>query len=244
MTASDSDSKVASFFDVQASDDRYRSLKALTEAVDHHAADLLNAEMKGDVLTIGGVWDYYEPRSAISSMTVVDVSESMLATYTPEGAIGLVGDLFDLDLAPSSFDSVVFPLMLHHLAAQNWATSLDRLDQAVSIAASCVRDGGRVLIYERCPVTALYQLQRLALPVSKRVLERSGQPLVIMHSLKHYMSVLRRHFRSVEATSVSTHGMSPWTMYPVFMTSSLLRIPHGLYPRPYVIKASHPLRRG
>ena len=72
---------VREFFDRQQLDNQYESLKAMTRELDVDAARILNERAVGDVLSIGGIWDFFEWPEAMTSLTVMDLSPEMLKAY-------------------------------------------------------------------------------------------------------------------------------------------------------------------
>jgi hypothetical protein len=85
------------FFDDQQASSKYEALKARTKLIDMKAAEVLNSGVAGNVLSIGGVWDYFEWRSGLKAMTVVDVSRKMLDAYAPPKAVKVLGDFYQSD---------------------------------------------------------------------------------------------------------------------------------------------------
>jgi len=69
---------VAQFFDEQQKSSAYRELKTLTRAIDRAAADIMNREARGRVLSIGGVWEFFDKGPGLSELTVLDLSAEML----------------------------------------------------------------------------------------------------------------------------------------------------------------------
>jgi len=230
---------VVTFFAEQVRSDQYRSLKAQTDAFDRNAAEILNREISGRVLAVGGLWDHFERSSTVTELTVLDLTEEMLVTYTTADATALHGDLFDIELEPDSFDTVVFPLMLHHVAQGSWGECERRVHEALERVSAALGPGGRILIYEYCPAPWLRLAQRLVLPFTRRLLAHNGQPLVVMHSLRFYEDALTAVRGQANLLPITARPPRPWTWYPIFMSSRWLRIPIGLYPKPAIL-ASYP----
>jgi hypothetical protein len=230
-------SAVGEFFDEQQATDGYSSLKAMTRELDEAAAGLVNDQVAGDVLSIGGVWDGFEWTRDVRSVTVLDLSARMLDSYCPTGATRVKGDLFEVEFAPGKFDTVVFPLVLHHTPLHNWSTSQRRVRDALARADGWLRAGGKVVIVEYCAQLIWTAAQRGALPATKRFLRRFGQPLVIMQSRRFYESVLAENYDTVVSQRVDADGFDYSKWYPIFMGVRWLRIPFVLYPRLHVLTA-------
>ena len=228
------------FFDEQQATDQYSVLKSLSAELDRFAARLLNAEVRGRTLAVGGVWDHFEWRPHLESLTVLDMSERMLAAYCPANARGIVGDLYAQEFEPQSFDSVVLPLILHHTPQGSWHDCEQRIEEAIGRSSRWLKKDGRLFIVEWCPHPVWYGLERLVLPLTRRFLALLGQPLVVMYSLAFYKRVLAKHFGNVQALPVNPEGFNWWAWYPVFMSTPWLRLPFAIYPKMSLFFASSP----
>ena len=228
---------VRAFFDNQQGTDQYTSLKAMTRELDREAARYLNEMVRGDALSVGGMWDFFSWGEDLKSLTVLDLSPEMLKVYCPEGATGILGDLYDYDFEPQSFDSIIFSLILHHTPQTNWRTSVNRVERALDRAQRWLRPGGHVFIFECCPVPPLMWLERAAFPLTKRFLEHFGQPPVVMYSKNFYEELLNERFGSCDPKPVDPKGFNYWKWYPVFMGIRWLRVPFVVQPKMHVVVA-------
>lgn len=225
------------FFDRQQETNEYSELKAATEKLDAAAAERVNGAVDGDVLSVGGVWDFFDWGRAVDSVTVLDLSMEMLNSYCPSGAKRVQGDLYEVDFPAASFDTIVFPLMLHHTPHGNWRACQARVAEALDRASSWLRPGGQVIIVEYCPQRFWWLAQRALFPVTKRFLAAFGQPLVVMYSRHFYECQLADRFGSVAGERIRPQGFKYWTWYPVFMSISWFRMPLALYPKLHVFRA-------
>jgi SAM-dependent methyltransferase len=225
------------FFDRQSSEKRYAELKAKLHVQDEIGARILNDEVSGEALVVGGVWDSFEWRSALQALTVLDSSRGMLKDYAPKGSIPVLGDLFVHEFAPESFDTVVFPLMLHHTAERSWRRSQRRIAEALQRAKRWLRPSGRLLILEHCPHPAWNPLQRVALPATKLFMKSIGQPLVLLQTKDFFERQLTTIFGACNATRLESNGLKPWTMLPVFLAAPWVQLPFAVYPKAYVFSA-------
>lgn len=234
-------SEVEKFFAAQQRDASYEALKTLTRGVDRAAADILNAEIYGRTLSVGGVWEFYAPGPKLSALVCLDLSAPMLESYAPAGAQKIVGDLFETELPENSFDGIVFSLILHHVAQGDWLECERRIHDALTRAQRWLKPGGTVFILEYCPHPAWMPIQRLLLPLTRLFLKIVGQPLVVMHDRGFYdREFAAAGFRSASARRISAPGVSDWTWFPVFMAVPWLKLPLKLYPKMYVLTALKP----
>ena len=226
------------FFDQQTADNRYSQTKEQCRGQDEAGSHILNAEVSGDVLVVGGVWDWFEWKPALKTLTILDVSSGMLQAYSPPGAVPILGDFFELEFAEGSFDAIVFPLMLHHTAERSWGYSALRIRQALERARRWLRPGGRVLIFEHCPHRAWSPIQRLLFPVTKQFMEMIGQEVVLMNTREAYEDHLRAVFGACQTVAVRAHGLKPWSLLPVFLGAPWIKLPFAVYPKAHVFLAA------
>lgn len=225
------------FFDDQQASHKYDTLKARTRLIDLKVAKILNDTATGNVLSIGGVWDYFEWRPQVEALTVVDMSQKMLDAYAPPRANKVLGDLYRCDFAPASFDTIVFPLILHHVAegeGASWEYCKGRIARAFELARDWIKPGGKVIVMEYCPHRAWIPIQGALVPVTKRFLRLFGQPLVAMHHRDLYVETLRRASFEPHALALEADGFTWRSWYPVFMATPWLKIPFALFPKPYL----------
>lgn len=216
----------------------YVTAKAMTRQLDLEVARYLNQEVRGRTLAVGGIWDSFEWRPHLSELTVLDLSGQMLRAYCPAGARGMVGDVYAQDFPPGSFDSIVFPMLLHHTAQGGWQESVQRVVDVVGRARSWLDAGGRLFIVEWCPSRAWYLAERVLLPLTRLFLARIGQPLVIAHPASFYERLLGRRFSRVEARRVEPPGFRWSATFPLFLNTPWLRLPFFIYPKMYVVSAT------
>lgn len=232
--------EVATFFERQGGG-AYADFKTLTRREDEAAARLLNAEVSGRALCIGGVWERFERGPGLVSLSALDLSGEMLRRYAPPGVTPVVGDLYEKDFPAGSFDAVVFSGVLHHVARGGWRECRDRIETALARARRWLIPGGRVFIVEYCPAPAWMPLQRLALPLTRLFLRLIGQPLVVMHERAFYEGALARAgFARVTTRPIAAPGASNWEWFPVFMGVRWLKLPLKVYPKMHLFAGLAP----
>ena len=237
MTQDTTEDSVREFFDRQQTDNQYESLKHMTRQLDTEAALQLNSSVKGDVLSVGGIWDFFSWGDQLSSLTVIDLSAEMLSAYCPADATGVEGDFYDHDFSEQRFDTIVFPLMLHHTPKGNWQSCEARIERAMERAQHLLRKDGQIFILEYCPNPALFSVERVLLPFTRWFLAKFKQPLVVMYSRSFYERLLNKRFGSSEAHRIDPAGFNYWTWYPIFMSIRWLRMPLAIYPKLHLITA-------
>ncbi len=157
----------------------------------YHAefAAILNRELTGNVLCVGGLYQNAELGGG-QQFSVVDVSEQMLQTWALRGAQVQVGDARHLPVPPASVDHVVFPLVLHHITDGRAVASRQNIAACLKEAHRVLRPGGTVWAIEILVSGVIYGAELALAPVTRAVLATQGIPLVIFHSRRFYLSQL------------------------------------------------------
>ena len=141
------------------------------------------------------------------ALTVLDLSPEMLKMYCPDHAIGVVGDVYEHEFPAESFDSIVFPLMLHHTPRGSWRSCEARIEEVLDRIKPWLRKGGHVFVLEYCPHPAWSPVQRALLPLTKAFLARMSQPLVVMYTRAFYQRVLDERFGSFGGAPGRSQGV-------------------------------------
>jgi SAM-dependent methyltransferase len=180
--------------------------------------------------------DFFDDQQASAKYDVLKARTELIdrkaAQLLNAGARG-----YECDFAAGQFDTVVFPLILHHVAegeGSTWAFCKSRIRDALSLAARWLKPGGEVLVMEYCPHPAWIPIQGALVPVTKRFLRAMGQPLVAMHSRDFYLDELRQASLSPRAIALETDGFTWRSWYPLFMATPWLKVPFAVFPKPYV----------
>ena len=227
------------FFARQQKSGSYSEIKKLTRLQDANVANFLNSHVSGDMLVVGGVWEFYQCPPSVNAVTVLDLSPEMLDKYAPAEARAIAGDLFNTDFAESSFDSIVFAGLLHHTAEVGWHQSENRVRLALRRACRWLRPNGRVFILEYCPHIGWYPIQRALFPFTKMFLKIYGQPMVVMHTRRFYERTLVQIFREdVDVEAIKPNGYRNWSLFPIFLGISWLKLPLIVYPKMHIFIAT------
>ena len=193
------------------------------------------------MLSIGGVWECYHNPPGLKQLTVLDLSENMLKSYAPSGARAVAADLYGGQLEAGAFDTVVFSLVLHHVAQGGWGECESRIHEALKRARLWLKAGGKVYVLEYCPHPLWMPLQRLGLPLTKLLLKMVKQPLVVMHARGFYEKALdSAGFVACRTRRIIPHRFNEWALFPVFMAVSWFKMPVKIYPKMHVFSGSKP----
>jgi SAM-dependent methyltransferase len=216
---------------------KYSSIKIKTRLLDKSAAEILNRKVQGTVLAVGGIWEFFEWGSHLKELVVVDKSRSMLQSYAPQESRPILGDLYSLEFTANRFDTVVFPLMLHHTALGTWRNCEKRIEEALARTHQWLKPGGQVYIVEYCPHIIWYWLEWLLLPLMRLFFTIIGQSLVVMHPGSFFERVLRDRFVSLETSRIIPPDMNNWSWLPVFLAAPWIKLPFIICPKMYVFMA-------
>ncbi len=223
------DQPVGSFFDKNAAS--YHERKAGMQF--HHSviAQRIEAQLSGDVLSIGGLWNERGEMGHLRSLTVVDLSLEMLRAYEKDGVRTMQADATNLPFDDDSFDHLVFPLILHHIAGSSAGEAQAGVHAALREAHRVLKPGGTVWISEFCVASALYLAELAAVPATRQLLGLIKTPLVVMHSKEFFAEALHeRGFSSPAIEQIKAHDASPLDLITPVIGVSILKLPRFLYP--------------
>ena len=153
----------------------------------------LTKEISGRVLDIGsgGVLNY--DIIAAKQLVAIDYSVKAidLAAF-PKSADLVQGDGTRLPFASGSFDCVVMQFLIHHLAKNNYALTLQNVDLCLNEAHRVLRPGGKMLIMESFVPGLLEWGERTVYPFIRWSLSKVGQPMVFQFSVKSFERIFRK----------------------------------------------------
>lgn len=226
--------EVAAFWDRQAA--RYNRGARGGDTHHQRTADRLEAELAGRVVCVGGLWAAADPARVRARVTVVDVAHRMLRHYAAAGFFALQADARALPLAGASCDHVVLPLILHHVTGRRGDAAAALAAAAVHEAVRSLRPGGRIWIKEIVVSPAVYRLERLASPLTRRLLARVGVPLVVFHSAGFFRRTLAAAgCRDVEVWPSGAPGERWSDVIAPVIGLPWLKVPRFLVPVRYVL---------
>jgi SAM-dependent methyltransferase len=165
--------------------DEWKDYHDLVDGLDSYerTARALCGELEGRVVDVGsgGVVNYaIQP---ITDLVLVDLGEAHSQTdRMPAQARALVGSACALPLADGSFDRVLMQMLVHHLAEKDFATTRDRVVTAFGEAFRVLAPRGHLVVIESVMHPFLEWAQRLAFPLTRRLLMRFGHPVVLQWS--------------------------------------------------------------
>lgn len=221
-------SDVRRFFDVQATDYDRRPLGLR----DFHrvVAARLERELRGEVLAVGGLWVEADPRRCDARLAVTDLSTGMLRRYRERVPRAFAADALALPVRSGSFDHVVYPLALHHMAGERVAEGRAQVDRALREAYRVLRPGGRIWISELVVGPAVYRLEEAAQGITRRLLAALDQPFVSFHTSERYVEGLREAgFEAPRMERVHVPAGRFDAITPI-IAAPWLRVPRFFYP--------------
>jgi SAM-dependent methyltransferase len=228
--------QVGEFFNEHAAD--YMSRNHGMRPFHEVTARKIEAGISGDVLCVGGLWVSADiPQD--TKIVVLDLSSAMLETWRQRGLNTVQADARELPFTDASFDHVVLPLMLHHVAGNSVKEAQEQGSRVLAEAKRVLRPGGTCWISEFCVGTPVYTLERVLAPVTRRLLALRQMPLVIMHSAHFYQVTLQAlDFADITIDAVVAPRSGAWDTITPIIGMPWLRIPRLLYPlTPTLIRA-------
>lgn len=223
--------RVSQFFDREA--EAYHGGPPGPMAPYHRrTARTIERGLSGDVLCVGGIWARADlDACAGCRITVGDVSEEMLRHWASESVRTEICDARSMPFEDESFDHVVYPLVLHHIAGVHGAQARRFASEALVEARRVLRPGGRIWISEFTVSPPVYGLELAASPLTHAVLRLAGIPLVVMHSKAFYRHALAAAgFTEVECEAVAAPDAGPFDLLRPVIGLDWLVMPRFLYP--------------
>jgi len=191
----------------------------------------IESQLHGDVLCVGGLWIGARDEAAGYRITVSDLSLAMLWLSRKPGLRLACADALELPFPGGSFDHVVYPLVLHHLAGRSVSTGRALVRSALREGARVLKKGGRLWISELTLSEPLYALQRFSTPLVRGLLGLVGEPYVAMHTPRFFGEALRRAgLNDAVVERVRPPGVSRWDWVRPVIAAPWLRIPRWLFP--------------
>jgi SAM-dependent methyltransferase len=230
--------------DVEGFFDRHAAHYAHAPAgMQHHheiTARRIDAGVHGDVLSVGGIWKYADLGRVDAAVTVVDLSRKMLATCAGLPVRRVQCDATHLPFGADSFDHVVLPLVLHHVAGKTAAAARDGAMAVIAEAHRLLRRGGRIWISEFCLPPLVYATEIAAVPITRRLLAMLDTPLVVMHSRRFYDDALARAgFVDVTVETITPPEAGPFDWITPIIGIRFIKVPRFAYPvHPTLIAAT------
>ena len=229
---------VSSFFDAQA--EAYHANVGPMTPFHVLTARRIEAGIAGTVVSVGGLWAQFDLRGRDDlDVHVVDVSPRMLEAWQGRGVRTVVGDARRLPFADHSVDHVVFALVLHHITDGGFRASRAQLEAVFTELKRVLKPGGRVWISDFAVGAAVYALEAVSSPITKRLLGRAGIPLVVMHRAETYRGRLAAAgFSDVDVHFPAPESTSAFDVLTPVIGLPWLRVPRAAYPlRPVLVTA-------
>lgn len=223
--------KVSEFFDRQVGD-YYDDVASHPMAPFHvQTATRLQQSLDGSVLCVGGLWCLADLTDLRCRITVADVSKGMLKEHEAQDVALVINGGQALAFGSGSFDHVVLPLVLHHIAGSTASSARSNVEGVLREVARVLKPGGKVWISELCPSRGVYMVERAAAPLTRTLLGIADVPFVVMHSAHFYKQVLEQlDFRNVKVDRVRSADAKATDWLQPVDGIPWLRVPRFLFP--------------
>ncbi len=191
----------------------------------------LGAALSGAVLCVGSLWVGSSPLPSGATITAADSAIAMLlrGERSPDRSLG--ADALGLPFRDDTFDHLVYPLVLHHIAETSAARSRALVRRALAEGKRVLRPGGTLWISDFSVPRPVYVAERFLAPVTRLLLRCVRQPFLVMHTAGFYARTLESlGFSGVAAERIRPTSIGPWdTMVPV-IAAPWFHVPRFAYP--------------
>lgn len=231
---------VGDFFDDNA--ERYYADEFGNQLYNEGIARLIERELDGTVLSVGGLWDRCEIDGHSYRILLADLSRRMLRAWAAIGPDGVCCDALHLPFVRGSMDHVVMPLILHHITGRSVREARRLVRQVLRSSLEVVRPGGRVWISDFLVPLPIYAAEFVLSPLTRATLALVSQTLVVMHSESFYRSALAETgWEDVRVQTLRLDEARPFDLVIPILGMPWLRVPRLLYPlKPSLISARRP----
>ena len=231
---------VEKFFEEEAS--AYKNRYSKISRVYRTAAGTIEEKASGRTVSVGGLWPGASSNPVHVELTIVDLSPKMLSLWAGCGAALVSADARTLPFDDRSVDTVVYPMMLHHVCDGTAKGARLGIREVFSEAHRVLVPGGRILLFDYAVSRWVYAAELALAGVTRRLLKLKGIPLVIMHAAHFYQDELARAgFVGMEHLAVEEEKRSPFELIRPVIGLRWFVIPLFAYPVvPLLLTACRP----
>lgn len=175
----------------------------------------------------GGVREFFSPRT--SFYTGVDSSLEMLKRGKGSQIQLVCGEATNLAFKESSFDTIFYRSLLHHLAEKNVKRSMRSVKTALREGSNCLKKGGNIIVIEPCLPILLERIERFLFLFLKTFFAMTRQSVVLLFSVDTLTQALYESgFREIMIWKESIGEKSAWEWMTPLIGLPFLKIPRWL----------------
>jgi SAM-dependent methyltransferase len=186
--------------------DEWKGYQQLVESIDTYGltSRALAGELRGQVVDVGsgGVVNYSSDE--ITGLVLVDISTDYPNhVELPAHAVLKTGSAVSLPLANGAHDCLLMQMLVHHLAEGDFSTTRARSQAAFCEAFRVLKPGGKIVVIESTVHAALEFAERISFPLTRRLLQLIGHPMVLQWTPARLCAFAREAgFTNIRATHI------------------------------------------
>jgi hypothetical protein len=211
------------FFDQEAGN--YRALSDKQLRAYQEATEIIAQCVAGHTVCIGGLWPGANPATVPTDLTIVDLSPKMMELWAGYDAQFIIADARALPIGSRTVDTIVYPLVLHHICDGTITSTRQRIRKVFREARRVLVAGGQPLILDFHIAHWLYMTELTLSGVTRRLLAPKHIPMVIMHTARFYKSALAE--AGFTAMNIAVHDK----FHPFDLVQPVIGLPWLTVPR-------------
>lgn len=151
---------------------------------------MLNELAKGDVLLMGS-GPLARLEAEVKSLTALDYSESMLRGAAEGGGARVCADAAALPFDRGTFDTVILPFIVHHLAMDDVIETDKAVAKVLSEGTRVLRANGRLIVADLFLGSFLELMLRSVYRPVATLLNQCAKPMMFFYSLSNLTEIMR-----------------------------------------------------
>jgi len=219
------------------SDEYDRGVRPLKKVYDQVAASLNPMIEDATVLDVGNGGQFPYNTRLPKKIIAMDVAKAMLDKIVDPNVTKVVDDARSMDSIPdSSIDVIIFQWVLHHITGDTLRENGLALRKVLEASMRKLKPGGLLAVTETVLNEAMYTVQNILYPATRRVLKSSGRSMIAFFTRSVLVDAISGSCGIAKGdVRVSDLDFDGWIDPLVGSYPGIVRIPYWLNPTRFVM---------